>query len=869
MTTDDAEVALKKRRYTNACDECRRRKVKCNSDSMPNKRCSECISLGSECTHTIEKKKRGPKFGSSRLPPLAQSQPITALVKKILSGNAFVLPADPNSTRAILTQLALHIQQLEEQLANRPEELGNPSIPTLKTPESPKPNEETDERDLKALSDDFDRLSVSVSLSQVYKRHFGQSSIEMLLMNALDVGRGVGSDSEPSVLTEWQDIFERHYKRPEFWTNPWVVTQHYTPYHFPDQDLLWKLVDLYFSNHAIFFPLLHRPTFERSLREGLHFRNRDFGNLVLAICALASRFTDDPRVLAVGSNSIHSAGWRWFNQVNLSPGWDVREPVSLYRVQMFCLACYYLNATATHDSAWICAGIGLRFAQERGAHRKEPKPTKPTTVERELWRRAFWMLVVHDALFSSLTGRPRSTSPDDYDLEYPTECDDDYWENEDPNKAFVQPEDKPSRVAFWNHYIKFAEIVGYAHRLIYPIRKPQTKLTRAEWNQRSVMEVDMALKNWLDAVPAHIKWDPDKKDEISFKQSVALYTMYYAYHIQIHRNFIPKHGQPPPLKMPSLAICVNSARSMLHVQYTSSRRYPTIYANLAGAVFTSALVLLVNIWRGIKEGVDLDIQKEMIDVQIYLNILRIWEKSFQGAGRMGDMLRALITISHLDVGFDNVPPVQGQVRDATEYPTSIRSTTADSRPRPENSSHAYSTEWQPESVLNPAQHIFFEQLSQAVYEAPAYDRQFELPLSSHELGELPIHGSFNFHANLHHPGEQQQQQHHNNLQDAQKTYVPRFRNPPSSYMSLSPEIDLRSLSGGGGQSGYAPGLPQGPDLASTSGSGFDSRVYPPTRSPENPTNTFEFSGNHPSPESVSGWSSIDPNADPLFIFGNL
>jgi len=156
---------------------------------------------------------------SSRLPPLVQTQSVSALVKKILSGNTFVLPGDSNTTRAILVQLASHIQDLEEQLAKRSENEGNPSIPTLKAPDSPKPGEETDERDLKALSDDFDRLSVSVSLSQVYKRHFGQSSIEMFLMNALEVGRELGSE-EHSVLAEWHAIFEKHYKRPEFWTNP-------------------------------------------------------------------------------------------------------------------------------------------------------------------------------------------------------------------------------------------------------------------------------------------------------------------------------------------------------------------------------------------------------------------------------------------------------------------------------------------------------------------------------------------------------------------------------------------------------------------------------------------------------------------------
>lgn len=55
-------------------------------------------------------------------------------------------------------------------------------------------------------------------------------------------------------------------------------------------------------------PLLHRGHFEQNLRDGLHKENRDFGELVLSVCGLAARYTDDTRVLSAGTDSKHSLG---------------------------------------------------------------------------------------------------------------------------------------------------------------------------------------------------------------------------------------------------------------------------------------------------------------------------------------------------------------------------------------------------------------------------------------------------------------------------------------------------------------------------------------------------------------------------------
>jgi hypothetical protein len=61
-------------------------------------------------------------------------------------------------------------------------------------------------------------------------------------------------------------------------------------------------------------PLLHRPTFIRAFDHGLHLRDDKFASLVLLVCATASRYSDDPRVLLENGHTL-SAGWKWFKQV--------------------------------------------------------------------------------------------------------------------------------------------------------------------------------------------------------------------------------------------------------------------------------------------------------------------------------------------------------------------------------------------------------------------------------------------------------------------------------------------------------------------------------------------------------------------------
>ena len=116
---------------------------------------------------------------------------------------------------------------------------------------------------------------------------------------------------------------------------------------FPPPDLLATLVALYFTHMNDLLPLLHRPTFEAAVRDGVHLHDEGFGSTVLLVCANGARFADDPRVLLGGPGEIpQSAGWKWFQQVQMVRK-SLLAPPRLYDLQIYAVR---------HARAGACCG---------------------------------------------------------------------------------------------------------------------------------------------------------------------------------------------------------------------------------------------------------------------------------------------------------------------------------------------------------------------------------------------------------------------------------------------------------------------------------------------------------------------------------
>ncbi|KAG7086785.1 hypothetical protein E1B28_002713 [Marasmius oreades] len=555
----------------------------------------------------------------------------------------------------MLVDLANHARSLDRQLSlARAAATDTDTSPS--TAVSPSASYDTLEPEAERnVPDSIDSLAQELSKVSIThsKRHFGKSSNFMLIQSAMDARRDVLGD-----LKFTTTIFVNH-QRPEFWKPfPWQIIPPRSaapPFVFPEDDLLHDLVHIYFSNLNPLFPLLHQPTFERSIAEGLHSRDRSFGATVLAVCAVASRQSNDPRNFCEGTTSAHSLGWRWFCQVPLVRE-SFTEPPSLYDLQLCSLSVFYLQTTSTPEAAWVVVGIGIRSAQEMGIHTRNSHHRNP--VENELWKRAFWTLISIDVFMSAFVGRPRATTPDDFDVDLPIECDDEYWEIDDPQKAFVQPEGKPSVLSFFVTFLKLLDIVGFAQRTLYAVRKSELwsgmGVSGIDFRRKAVMELDSALNKFLDTIPNHLRWNSENPDPVFFQQSAMLYATYYWVQIQVHRPFIPRPGQESVLPFPSLTICSNAARATVNMlEILHSRREMgmvalEIFPNTLTPLFASALILLVNIWRP-KRGYSSPCEsaKEMTDVYRCLKLIQNHESRYQTAGRILDLLNAVITIGQL------------------------------------------------------------------------------------------------------------------------------------------------------------------------------------------------------------------------------
>ncbi|KAI0737553.1 fungal-specific transcription factor domain-containing protein [Daedaleopsis nitida] len=420
-----------------------------------------------------------------------------------------------------------------------------------------------------------------------------------------------------------------------------------SPTHFPNLESLRKLVDSYFTHFNLYLPLLHRPTFEKDIETGLYLRDRECAAIVLLVCAIGSIWIDSPRNIHE-ELTVGSRGREWFDQVRYEPC-RVFNPPRLHDVQVCALMAAWLNCAGPHAGGWIFASLGIRMAQDIGAHRKKMY-SMPPILEQELWKRAFWILVIIDRLTSFAIGRPSSLHDEDFDVDPMIECDDENWSPSGSAMTSHQPAGMPSKVAFANHFARLMRILDFASRTIYTINNSKLLFgfVGAEWKQEVVTELDSALNRWIASVPAHLRWEPSGSNLDSFNQSARLHIHYYLAQIAVHRPFIPRSGRSPNvLPFPSLTICTSAARSCVSVLDAQHRRTRTLHCALTPMplqmpLATACVTLLINLWGG--NPSESQAQALWTDVRGCLTMLESMESEIAAARKIRAVLNALISV---------------------------------------------------------------------------------------------------------------------------------------------------------------------------------------------------------------------------------
>ena len=196
--------------------------------------------------------------------------------------------------------------------------------------------------DIESSDDEGGTHSLNAALKRLKLEGFspptfvGKSSDLTLIQTALDVKQDYAGQAGPS--TTMEDVIFPHHSEASWLEGQFAMLEDdkFPPDSFPEPSMLWSFIELYFDYCNIFTPLLHRPTFEKNVADGLHLRDGGFGATVLLVCAIGAKLSDDPRVTA-DVRHPSSPGWTYFVRVQSTRKALKLGRASLYEVQIPCV----------------------------------------------------------------------------------------------------------------------------------------------------------------------------------------------------------------------------------------------------------------------------------------------------------------------------------------------------------------------------------------------------------------------------------------------------------------------------------------------------------------------------------------------------
>ncbi|TFK23617.1 hypothetical protein FA15DRAFT_670332 [Coprinopsis marcescibilis] len=631
--SSDGEASLeleakpaKRRRLHGACDACRKKKSECDSAIMPNRTCTNCVALEIECAHTIPRRKKKD----------TQQEYIEQLedrIRKLEAG----LQKDHRLYRSSVIDTTEHPSS-----SPLPSRNISPQISPFQPQSQSAPSKEFD---YVILSKKLCQLSLEGPMDY---RYFGEGSVHSFVSQVAMIKDGIigGTvDRNPTPI-----------RRPRFWNAWWEKLRpsvEEPEYIYPEPDLFDVLLVAYWSRVHVQFPVLHRPSFSRDLEDRRHLTDRKFARVLLAACACAARYVDDERVLVpardLGADPpVASAGWLYLEQTLPAQSVIMYGTAQTIDVQYCALSAFYLIGGSTPSAGWNITGTALRLSIEKGWHRRGSHSMPDGRQEIE--KRIFWSLIWLDRIVGLILGRPPGICAEDIDVDYPIECDDEYWDSEtsDSRTAFIQPDGQPSMITGFIRYLKLSEIAELTLRTIYSTKKykASTGAMGEEWARRTVSRLNLLLDQWISSLPNYLIWDPRTPNVHFWNQAVNLHTTYQLLRIQIHRPFL--HGSSP-FAAEALKVCVDAARSCSEVAVNALNRQKYIAPQIIQATFASSLATLVSIWLGRASKSPYDPKQSLEVLGTCLRVLKEGETGWLVSGRLVDIISELCALSGVSV----------------------------------------------------------------------------------------------------------------------------------------------------------------------------------------------------------------------------
>jgi hypothetical protein len=551
----------KRRRVTRACDECRRKKIKCDGKQP----CTHCSVYSYECTYDKPSNRRrnpAPQYIEALEGRLQRAE---ALLRQVMPD---VDLADPNLDPAVQQEFRNREQARSRNSAAQSTAPGRPSQASTSSSQDGQLLSMIDSVGQLEIDErggwDFHGISSGAVFLRRMKDHFrgmlGPSTKAPFMPREPPTGIATLDSPSPSSVS----VFSSQSIHPEL----------------PPKEVAKSLCYYSLSCATCLVRIVHVPTFYQMLDriyekplDNLTIEESHFLGLLFSVLALGCMYNNLDNSVAdkVVYNVSLEEGLKFYRTARslLQDITDCRDLISLQALLFMIL---FLQATANLSACYSFVGIALRSALRIGLHRHlQHEQIDP--VEQETRTRVFYVIRQMDIYVSTLLGFPLLLNSDDIDQPFPLEIDDEFIT---PSGIMQPPHGAPSYFQAFNAHTRLMEILAKITKHVYPMRgmakaandqpKPAYLISYSR-----IKEIEADLHSWYERLPE--AWRPHPDGPVEVVRVRHLLRFAYA-HVQLvlYRPFLhyvsPRLSQGnkiDELSYACAAAAISVSRNIVHI----------------------------------------------------------------------------------------------------------------------------------------------------------------------------------------------------------------------------------------------------------------------------------------------------------------
>lgn len=670
--SEDAPVMpiQKRRRVTRACDECRRKKIKCDGKQP----CTHCQIYNYECTYN--------KPSNRRRNPAPQY--IEALENRLDRAETLLRQFIPDINLA-----DPHLDStIQQEFHNRER-----ARATISGEKKKKDNTGSDAQILSMIESlgqldlddrgswDFHGISSGAVFLRKIQEHFPAGMLQTPAYNQPFLPR---AQNQPGILK---------IESPSFTiSSPWI-SGNISSNPLPPRETADRLCYLALNCATCLIRIVHLTTFNKMLDrlyeippETYEVKETRFLGLLYAVMALGCLY-DVPENSSLATTPTYKVavkqGHRYYTTARMVLQ-DITECQDVTTLQALLFIILFLQGTSNLTGCYAFVGIAFRSAISMGFHRRISHP-RMSKIDDQVRRRVFYIIRQMDTYVSAILGFPMMNIDDAVDQLYPEEVNDEYIQD---NIILQPPPGTPSFMQAFNAHTNLMDILAKIVKHVYPVKGIQETTRTGVPNTtymisyRRILEIETELHTWLERLPDFWKPSSEREPEVIRVQSLLRFA--YA-HVQmlLYRPFI--HYCSPRLTKGKnfdqrafhcAASAINISRNIIHIG-TEIRKQGVLIGPYWFILYTQLFAILSLVFYVLENPNKAGAYEILADATTGREMIASISKRSYAAEKVSHLLTSVF-----DKLPENLGKTKGQItlskkRSAPESKVSIRSSDLD------------------------------------------------------------------------------------------------------------------------------------------------------------------------------------------------